>query len=478
MNCTKRIFRWGWVAFICSLMCLDSDSQTLKRARSESGTPRLMQGPMVGYITENEITIWARANGEFPIQVEYDRDADFTSPNKSEAITASKAEDYTVRLGLKDLQPGTKYYYRVLVDGRPDANVIQDPPLQCKTAPAGPAEFSVAFGSCARVQRNREQPIWNVVQRLQPDLFLWLGDNIYGDSRDPDILAEEYRRQREVAALQPVNRSASHLAIWDDHDYALNNHDKENPVKDLALKVFQHYWANPSYGLPDAPGVFFRYSYGGVDFFFLDVRYHRDGDEDPDSENKTMLGKTQLEWLMNGLKESQAAFKVLASGSAWSMAQGKTGDSWAAYMYERNRLFSFIRDRNIGGVVLLSGDTHVGELNAIPWSNRGGYDFYELVSSPLAQATGNGWMTQRPELRIRRVFDNDSNVGFIEFNTTQKPATMRFRLFDTYGNSVWQALELNTDELKNGVESWPDKMDAVSKARYESQQSGKGYYEP
>ena len=39
----------------------------------------------------------------------------------------------------------------------------------------------------------------------------------------------------------------------------------------------------------------------------------------------------------------------------------------------------FIRDNEIAGVVLLSGDSHIGELNVIPWSERGGYDLYDPI---------------------------------------------------------------------------------------------------
>ena len=79
--------------------------------------------------------------------------------------------------------------------------------------------------------------------------------------------------------------------MWDDHDFALNNHDRTNPIKFEALEVFKDYWANPSYGLPEVPGVFFRYSYGAVDFFFVDDRFYRDPNSDPDTPEKTMLGK-------------------------------------------------------------------------------------------------------------------------------------------------------------------------------------------
>ena len=71
--------------------------------------------------------------------------------------------------------------------------------------------------------------------------------------------------------------------------------------------------------------------------------------------------------------------------------------------------------------MLLSGDTHKGELNAIPWSQRGGYDFYDLVSSPLAQPPLEINPNRKPEARIRRVFTREDNFGLLEFDMTGDP---------------------------------------------------------
>ena len=155
---------------------------------------------------------------------------------------------------------------------------------------------------------------------------------VYLDEEPGKELREEYRRQRDVHGLQPLLHNTSHLAVWDDHDFALNNHDRTNPIKEQALVVFKDYWANPSYGLPDVPGVFFSYSYGDVDFFFVDDRYYRDPNTHPDAPQKTMLGTAQFEWLQSGLKGSTAIFKVIVSGSGFTKAKGEGGDSWAAFL--------------------------------------------------------------------------------------------------------------------------------------------------
>ena len=447
-------------------------------AQSERGYPRLMQGPMVGVVTPTSVDVWMRASGAFPVQVEYGTGPALMDVRRTRPVLATKEEDYVVTARLDSLAPGTAYYYRVLVDGE-EASYLEDlQPFRVQTAPDpdSASSFTVAFGSCARVLEDGEQAIWETVERLDPDLFFWTGDNVYGDALDPDILAEEYRRQRDVPALQALLRSTPHLATWDDHDYGLNNHDRTNPIKEEALATFERYWANPSHGTSEVPGVFFRYNYGGVDFFFVDVRYHRDPNALPDGPEKTMLGAGQLAWLKEGLRQSEAPFKVLVSGSGWTKAKGMGGDSWASFIHERDSLFAFIQREEITGVVLVSGDTHVGELNAVPWSARGGYDFYDLVSSPLAQRTTGSWLERRPEVRIRPVYFSGPNVGLLEFDLAGEPA-LRFTLVGLDGRPAWAPFELKASELRNGVASWTGKIDPLSHRRLERYRRGEGYYQ-
>ena len=281
------------------------------------GYPRLMEGPMVGAVTPGSITIWGRASGEFDVVVEYSTDPGFAAAVKSAPVRATAASDFTVRVTVEGLAPGTRYYYRMLVDGIPDRYRLL--PFATRTAPAAAAPFRLAFGSCARHQLDAEQPVFRAITAAEPDVFFWLGDNIYADSASEWVFAEDYRRQRAIASTLPLMRSVPQLAIWDDHDFGLNNSDRTSPVRDASLAAFKNYWANPSYGQADAPGVYFQYAYGGVDFFMLDGRYYRAPNQDPDGPEKSFLGKLQGEWLREALLASRAPFKVLACGSGWSI---------------------------------------------------------------------------------------------------------------------------------------------------------------
>ena len=445
---------------------------------SHTGYPRLMQGPMIGAVTDTQVKIWVRTSGAFTVAVVYDLTPEFTSPKETEPVMVSKTDDYTAVITISDLAPATEYFYEIRVDGIKDRYLKKLKPLRFHTAPrvGEAADLRIAFGSGSKWQDDRIQPIWPWVTHYEPDIFFWMGDNIYGDSLDPDILREEYRRQREVAGLQPLIHNTSHLAIWDDHDFGLNNHDRTNPIKEGAYEVFLEYWPNPSYGLPDVKGIFFTYTWGRVEFFVMDGRWYRDPDEDPNTSEKTMLGAAQYEWLTEKLEDSTAVFKVLVSGGGFNKSKGVVGDSWAGFIDERNRLFDFIRDKEITGVVMMSGDTHIGELNVIPWSDHGGYDLYDMVSSPLAQVTPDSWLERRPEKRIWPVYFQGSNFGLIDFVMDDDPKVV-FRLVDIHGRVVRGPFEVKASELVNGVTSWPAKVSEEERRRQENYENGYGYYE-
>jgi alkaline phosphatase D len=191
-----------------------------------------------------------------------------------------------------------------------------------------------------------------------------------------------------------------------------------------------------------------------------------------------MLGAAQKAWLKDRLRASKAPFKIIATGSGWTVNKGPGGDSWASFLTERNEIFDFIRDERISGVLLLSGDTHIAELNAIPWSEKGGYDLYDLVSSPLAQDTSDDFLERRPELRIRQAYFGSTNFGWLQFDMRDKDPWLEFNVLNYRGDAVWEPFRIYASDLVNGKSTWLDKMDELSRERYESAASGGEYYQP
>jgi alkaline phosphatase D len=476
---TKRGFM-RLLAFGGSLLPALSLLSTRSHAQASLSKARVLQGPMLGAVTPTSIQVWVRVSDEFLVVIEISESPRFEKSTATQPVRVQLADDLAVTVSVSNLKPGTGYFYRVLLDGKRGGYSPDVPVHHFATAPepGSPVVFSVATGSCARYAVDPDQVIWRAVDSANPDLFAWLGDNIYGDSAQTTTLNAEYQRQRGARLYQSIAPRIPQLAIWDDHDFGINNGDRTNPFKDKALKSFRKYWANPAYGLDGTPGVFFEYQYGGVDFFFLDVRYYRDPNAAPDGEGKTMLGAAQKRWLKARLKASNAPFKVLLSGSGWSVAKGPGDDSWAAFLTERNELFNYVRDEGISGVVLVSGDTHVAELNAIPWSDKGGYDYYDLTSSPLAQETSDSFLERRPETRIRQVYFGSVNFGLLRFDMRSTDPLLEYNVINYRGDAVWEPLRLRASELVNGMATWKDKMDALSRSRYDSVINGGEYYEP
>ena len=81
----------------------------------------------------------------------------------------------------------------------------------------------IAFGSCA--EQADSQPIWDAILAYKPELFIFAGDNVYGDfnTADAGALRKAYATADAIAGYNKLRDSVSHLAVWDDHDYGLND---------------------------------------------------------------------------------------------------------------------------------------------------------------------------------------------------------------------------------------------------------------
>ncbi|MFT5408761.1 MAG: alkaline phosphatase D, partial [Verrucomicrobiales bacterium] len=207
------------------------------------------------------------------------------------------------------------------------------------------------------------------------DLILLLGDDHYADTTQREGQSTAYFSHRSKPGFRSITTRIPTYNIWDDHDYGPNDSDGTADGKETSLATFKDFWPNPSYGETDNPGVYYKFSRADVDFFMLDVRYHRSPDKMIDDGSKTMLGARQLQWLKRELKSSTGKVKIIASGSEWQ--RNSHTDSWSSYPREREEVFGFIENENITGVLLISGDRHF----------TGGYQIggklIEVTSGPL-----------------------------------------------------------------------------------------------
>lgn len=307
------------------------------------------------------------------------------------------------------------------------------------SAREGPPLVRVAFGSCA--DQKLPQPIWHAVLDYRPELFIFAGDNVYGDVASGAMteLQQAYRRARGIDGYRAVRAQVPTLAVWDDHDYGVNDGGADFPHKEAAKALFLDFWDVPaSDPRREREGIYHAETFGPEDMrvqvILIDTRWFRSplmtavegvapgkGRYVPDSDPaKTMLGDAQWRWLEERLEEPAelrlivSSIQVLAGGHGW--------ERWGNLPHERERLIGLIAETGAEGVLFLSGDRHVGGL----YRRRHGvpYDLYEITSSSL-----NRPFTDPDEagpLRLGALYGRE-NFGTVDIDWWAEEVTLAIR---------------------------------------------------
>ena len=264
-----------------------------------------------------------------------------------------------------------------------------------------PHVYSIGFGSC--LTQEKPMPIFNAIKSENYDLFLMLGDNVYGDTDSNDLieLRDAYEQQREN--FDRLNLNFPFEAIWDDHDYGKNDGGKEYIYKVEAEQIFLDFWNIPQDDIRRArPGLYFEKTQEidgiSIQMIFLDTRFFRDAllptDERgaPGKEryiphtdtSLTMLGKDQWAWLQEQL-DKEVDHKIIVT-SIQFLAMGHGWEAWKTLPHERQRLIDLV-DQSSSEVLFISGDRHRGGL--YQFSTQSGKVISEMTSSSLNLAFAN-----------------------------------------------------------------------------------------
>jgi alkaline phosphatase D len=187
----------------------------------------------------------------------------------------------------------------------------------------------------------------------------------------------------------------SHYAIWDDHDYGPNDADKSYVLKEASRKVFMNNWCNPSFG-ENGQGIYSKFTYNDVDIFLLDDRWFRSNDKTPahindqPNWNKRMFGEQQMEWFKNAMRQSQGNsnihFRIIATGSQ-VLNPVSPADCFRQFPAEFKEMMDFLQDEKIDGVVFITGDRHLSEINKA--ERKGTYPLFDVTASPMTAGASN-----------------------------------------------------------------------------------------
>ncbi len=264
----------------------------------------------------------------------------------------------------------------------------------------------IAFGSC--VDQDTSQPIWTHVLQDQPDVFVFLGDNIYGDSDDPAVLQAKYDQQIARPEWQELFATTEVIATWDDHDYGQNDIGADYGSKDASRRLMLDFFNEPTDSerrtRPD--GIYTSYLYGEVgrrvQIILLDLRWNRSELIQIDSparlaertaqdrgpyevsfaSDATLLGERQWLWLEEQL-QIEADVRIIGS-SIQLLAEFTGWETWANYPQDRLRFIQLLEKYQQEPVLIISGDVHWAEYSQID-STANGWPLMELTSSGLTE---------------------------------------------------------------------------------------------
>lgn len=298
----------------------------------------------------------------------------------------------------------------------------------------------IAFGSCAH--QDKPQPIWEEIVKAKPQLFLALGDNIYGDTTDMEVLKAKYAKLGAIPGYQHLLKICPLLATWDDHDFGVNDGGAGYSRKAESQQVMLDFYKVPADSpRRKRPGVYESWRFGPegkrVQIILLDQRYFRSHpikDTRSEGEKKklnlvgwyvpnndpqgTILGTEQWAWLEEQLK-LPADLRLI--GTSYQVIASEKGmESWGYFPLERQKLYGLIGSTGANGVIFLSGDVHFSEISE---TQDGPYPLLDFTSSGLTNSQPV-WAAAVNSHRVSPIAYAKPTFGEILINWDATPATV------------------------------------------------------
>ncbi|MCH7228761.1 alkaline phosphatase D family protein [Haloferula sp. A504] len=284
----------------------------------------------------------------------------------------------------------------------------------------------MVFVSCFK--ETLPAPALETIAGLEPDVFIWMGDNVYGDTEDMEVMWNKYRVAREHPGYAKIRAISQVTGTWDDHDYGANDAGREYPKRAESQQVFLDFLDVPA----NSPrrkreGVYSVEDYGPpgqmVRVILLDTRYFRD----PVGSDGAMLGDSQWQWLEKMLTGSEARVNVLVS-SIQVLASEHRWEKWENFPKEKQRLLELLARKDVPPVLILSGDRHVAEISLDRESV--GYPLYDITSSSLNLPLGDGDEPNR--YREGRMF-RGANFGALSIDWSREEPVITASIRDEQG---------------------------------------------
>jgi alkaline phosphatase D len=314
-----------------------------------------------------------------------------------------------------------------------------------------PTITKIAFGSCG--YQDEPQPVLALAAEQKPDAFIFLGDNIYGDTDIMDTLQAKYNRWGAQENFKKLQASTKIFATWDDHDFGRNDAGKYYPYKNESKEIFLKFFKEAAESDRRKHDGIYQTEYiksgdKTIQVILLDVRTFRNSlllydtsaktklprenyfytpDYIPHvSTDSTLLGAEQWTWLESELAKP-ADLRLICSGSQFSIEYNGY-EAWANFPHEQKKMLDLIKNTKANGVIFLTGDVHYAEISKL--EEPGLYPIYDVTASGITStwdfATLNKNRIEGP------VMDNHFGLLTIDWQTDP---VIKMEIIDKYRNS-------------------------------------------
>lgn len=273
---------------------------------------------------------------------------------------------------------------------------------------------------------------------LQPDYAVWLGDNVYADTEtDPQHIQRQLDILAQKPGFQKLKTNTPFFVTWDDHDYGLNNADKNYIFKEESKAIHRQFWELENKVPADQDGIYYaeivtEENGKKIQFILLDGRYNYD--------KKNTLGDKQWAWLEEELKKN-ADIRFMVSGYQVLLPHMTRWESWAKTGKERKRLFHLLEQTQANNVIFLTGDQHTTEI--LKSQKKLDYFTYEIMACGINQ-------TEKPGRAPNRVMGPDltfDSSPIIHIIWKKEDATIYFENYDAVKGTVVSNYRFKLSEI-------------------------------
>ena len=358
------------------------------------------QGEMVGEVTPNSALLQSRltaipgpeldADGDIPgiagqARFEWSEYENFTKSQLTPSIEAQADSDFIIRSRLADLQPGTRYFYRlVFEDGRkgatrsfktldPEAKGVSFTIGSCMNYLAFTTGVSNGGGPVTASEEDKQlgYPSFVAMQKLNPDFFIGAGDVVYysfpldAPAKTLPGMRKKWHEQFRFPRMAEFFTSTPTYWLKDDHDFRFDDADQSGdkpPLASTGMSIFREQMPIHPAGDQSTPNYRTLRISKDVQLWFLEGRDHRSDNKSLDGPAKSLWGAAQREWLERTLAASAAKWKILISPTPMvgpdRASKSDNHTNHAGFRAEADSFFAWLQKKDIKNVLILCGDRH------------------------------------------------------------------------------------------------------------------------